>query len=547
MGLDDLSSFNYWAVLYSGVPFSPDYTHSFYMPPINENNNQLDTFLRGYQINSSAIRGVGFRPNFDPAIKKRNTIRFMGDYKTFAQANYMMVEHEYKGETNYNFFCFIHQINILNNSVLEVEYEVDVLTTYLPYLTIGKSYILRETANLDVDVVNGNSMPEPLEVKSYVMSRRSVFYANRDFNPGYTQGVAGPYILIPHIPDEFSPVGYTYWSGFPTGYVYAAFELSLDGVSQAENFLESLSGNERQSIPNIYISPMRPLRGAKEIQVQVNTFFLSENVISTDKGAWVVRNKKILTSPFCYCRLWSTSGEESILETQLLGEGNRDMGLQINAVFNGASWDMSCVPHYGGNDYAYGKRVTFSGELVTSWSVDGFSQWLSQNGVSQALRALTSVTSMAAGVGLSMTGVGAGIGGALIAGGAIGAGTSALNTGIDFYQATKTPDNGFSQHTNSNLMRLMLERQCGFEWQYWVPSWDDCERIESYFDVYGYSRGVYDVPTLYGSPEGNYIQATNMELYGPAPGYAMQRIREIFARGVTFHDGPYLTRLKSGV
>lgn len=544
MGLGDLSNVNYWAVLYSDVPFSPDYTHSFYMPPINENNNQLDTFLVKYQINSAAIRGVGFRPNFDPAIKKRNTIRFEGDYKTFAQANYMMLEHEYKGETNYNFFCFVLQINILNNNVLEVEYEVDVLTTYLPYLTIGKCYIVRETSNDDELYSNVN--PETLSVKSYVMSDRYEMFAARDFNSYPAGGYrGGPFYVVPYIPDSDGHQMYI-TNGMASPYDYASFEFSTSGAMEMTNFLESLNSQQVTTVPGIYLMPMAPNTTgilAPDIinKKMVSNFAISRQTVNTEKGLYYVRNKKLLSSPFCYCRLWSTLGEEVILEPQLCGTDT--MTFNIIGTFNGSGWELSCVPRYGGNTNAYTKRINWSGTIMTPYSKDSYDQWMATQGEANRINYAVSSLLLLGGVAVTATGVGAGIGLPTIVGGATGL---LSNIGQDV-QASKTPDNGFTGRTFGNVLNLMLERQCGFEWQYFVPSWDDCERIDSFFDSFGYACGEYREPVIHGNPEGNYIQATNMELYGPAPGYAMQRIREIFARGVTFHDGPYLTRLKSGV
>lgn len=544
MGLGDLSNVNYWAVLYSDVPFSPDYTHSFYMPPINENNNQLDTSLQKYQINSTAIRGVGFRPNFDPAIKKRNTIRFEGDYKTFAQANYMMLEHEYKGETNYNFFCFVLQINILNNNVLEVEYEVDVLTTYLPYLTLGNCYIIRETSN--DDLLFGNTMPEELQVKSYVMSKRYVMYANRDFFSGPHTPNTDAYVVAPYLPDD-NEVQYKLWSGFPSAYEYMHGTISdITGVEIFENNLRKLSASERQSIPGIYIMPMRPHDNGmfaypinQELQCD---FSISSDFIATNGGVlWKVTNRKLLSAPFCYCRLWSTLGDEVILEPQLIGDATPTF--TVNGIFNGSGWELTCTPRYGGNTFAYTKQVTFKGEVMTSWAKDAYDAYLANSGTSLAVSQLANSLMVAGGVASMLTGVGAPVGLPTIF-----AGASGLVGGMaGLAQASRSPDNGFNSRTYANLVNLILNKQCGFEFQYFVPSLDDCKRIDNFFSSYGYACGEYRTPVIYGNREGNYIQATNMELYGPAPGYALQRIREIFAKGVTFHDGPYLTRLKSGV
>lgn len=541
MALDDISSFRYWAVLYSGVPFSPDYTHSFYMPPINENNNQLDTFLAKYQINSAAIRGVGFRPNFDPAIKKRNTIRFMGDYKTFAQANYMMVEHEYKDETNYNFFCFIHQINILNNSVLEVEYEVDVLATYLPYLTIGKCYIVRETSN--DDELYSNVHPEELQVKSYVMSDRYEMFAARDFNsyPGAPEG--GPWYVVPYQPTQGSYY-MTLINGMSCPYEYESFDYNTEILGDMRTFLNNtLSEQQSASIPGIYLMPMVPKSSIlnpswAQIDVQLmSDFAISRATVNTEKGPYFVKNKKLLSSPFCYCRLWSTLGEEVILEPQLCGTNL--MTFNIFGSFNGSGWELSCVPRYGGNTNAYTKRVNWSATIMTPFSSNTYDQWLANQGIANTMSMGMSALMLAGGVAATVTGVGAGLGFPSIVGGLAGL----TNSYSQNLQASKAPDNGFTSRTYGNVLNLMLEGQCGFEWQYFVPSWDDCERIDSFFDSFGYACGEYREPVIHGNPEGNYIQATNMELYGPAPGYAMQRIREIFARGVTFHDGNYLNSL----
>ena len=543
MGLGDLSKLNYWAVLYHDVPFSLDYTHSFYMPPINQNNNQLDTYLRPFMINTIAIRGVGFRPNFDPEIKKRNTIRFEGDYKTFAEANYMMLEHEYKGESNYNFYCFVTQINILNNNVLEVEYEVDVLATYLPYLTIGKSYIVRETSN--EDELYSNNQPEELQVKSYILSKRYEMFAARDFN-SYPAGgyLGGPFYVVPYIPNSDGHQMYI-TNGMASPYVYASFEFSTRGASEMTNFLESLDSQQVSTVPGIYLMPMAPnTTGALAWDVinkeMVSNFAISTGVIGTDKGNYTVRNKKLMCAPFCYCRLWSTMGDEVILEPQLCGTDT--MTFNITGTFNGSGWELSCVPRYGGNTNAYTKRINWTGSIMTPYSKDAYDEWIAAQGEANRINTAVSSLLLLGGIAATATGVGAGIGLPTIVGGS----TSLISNIGQSVQASKTPDNGFTGRTYGNLLNLMLEKQCGFEWQYFVPSWDDCERIDSFFDSFGYACGVYREPVIYGNPDGNYIQATNMELYGPAPGYAMQRIREIFARGVTFHDGSYLTSLSQG-
>lgn len=102
--------------------------------------------------------------------------------------NYMMFQN-----TNYGnkwFYAFITQVEYINNAVTEIEYELDVMQTWMFEYTLEMCMVEREHSS--TDQIGDNLMSEPFDLGEYVVDS----WEKDDWIDDTTQGTGGYSMLI---------------------------------------------------------------------------------------------------------------------------------------------------------------------------------------------------------------------------------------------------------------------------------------------------------------------------------------------------------------
>lgn len=64
------------------------------------------------------------------------------------------------------------------------------------------------------------------------------------------------------------------------------------------------------------------------------------------------------------------------------------------------------------------------------------------------------------------------------------------------------------------------------------------ERIDKYFDLYGYQTNTLKIPNINNRPNWNYIKTLNANINGNIPQMDLAEIKELFNSGITLWHNP---------
>lgn len=98
------------------------------------------------------------------------------------------------------------------------------------------------------------------------------------------------------------------------------------------------------------------------------------------------------------------------------------------------------------------------------------------------------------------------------------------------------PDNVTLSSSNATLIGYELIKQDIFE-QYSIK-YEYAERIDKYFDMYGYLMNKIDVPKLHNRSNWNYIKTIGCNITANIPQNDLQLIKNMFDNGITIWHNP---------
>lgn len=201
-------------------------------------------------------------------------------------------------------------------------------------------------------------------------------------------------------------------------------------------------------------------------------------------------------------------------------------------------------------------NASMNGYPTISYKNDVFNTWLAQNSQIVSLqmqqeqfnyevKAIKGGTDMLGDIGKMLSGdVGSMVSGFT---GYINHGTDLIATdkNHDFYikqqmaQIEKQkllPDNASLSSSNATLLGYDLFSQNIFT-RYNIQR-QFAERIDKFFDMYGYLTNTVKIPNLKNRPNWNYVKTIGANILGDIPQYDLQAIKDIFDNGVTLWHNP---------
>ena len=499
--------------------------------------------------------------------------------------NYMMFQNSNYGDKW--FYAFIKQVNYINPNNTELVYEIDYLQTFMFQLKIKASFVEREHATAAEDKAFANLTPEPVGVSNWCEDTASHYRADLS-----TMGVTdSPKIVMGVIPDDaISSVILgqgTLYSGIYSGVSFIEF----DSADACNAMILSIGGlGYAQNIVGIWMSPAKPKEGTKAEVKRVTTGInTAGESFATNTGTYKIRNKKLLNSQFTYIKGTSDSGEEMVWKPELCGKGFDG----TPGTFKGSAYicyspnfSICFVPDYMGySGSAFEANPTgsieyslpFSQQIQCVWSGSG---WLGET-VKSGLKLAAMMVATA--------GVAGAVGGAAVAGSAAssaiplgGAGSTVMHAGLEATKQLATigtqmspfmgggtgaiPLNPFvplsaSYGASASLapgalsqisrMASMLPAHRpvakgafigdemafsmglhGFEFRRMCATKDELEKLDTFFDMFGYQVNKVKVPNLHARQSWDYVKLNTPCIYGSVPVEGMAIIKAAFSNGI---------------
>ena len=557
-------------ILLEGVPLTPDYDNTTrYLTATAQESDFLTYNHIMLAPNSYQRAGKG-------------TIRIAKQADEIYRYNYMMFKNQIPAAQfapHYSdkwFYCFITDIEYINDNTCEITYEIDVLQTYMFDFALGMNYVEREHS--DTDAYGDHITDEGLQVgdmvtyDTYDMTYniynsadypwRIVFYyvANEEYISSATQyfdyGNLQP--GEPQSSDIRDTDRSVFFDGTYAGvswtYLNARFnnEDNIDSartnISKMVNKLLEIGANivSIEIVPNWTLSPLS----------------LNEGTAFTDTQgtAYTPKNKKLYCYPYRYLRVSNYQGQMVTYKWEdfkVAGWSNNSP-MQARFLFTRSRLPTLTIMAYP-DPAGYSKPsiecgVTVPNTNLVAWSEDSYAKWWAQNGtsfvmniISQSLGAVAQIVGTALTAGTAAGAVSSGSETAPMAvNSAIKSGTNSA-TGIvsdvlgdiSTYRTHKdTPDalNGtLSQNTIINALG-----KYGFAFYDTCLRARDAKIIDDFFTKYGYAVKRVKLPNLsiYGGagvrPHWNYLKLKNCTLSDSfMPAFAEEKICSIFNTGVT--------------
>lgn len=508
-------------------------------------------------VNSSGIKVVEKTDYSFVGRGDRSAINVDVPYSTCLSCNYMAFQN-----TNYNskwYFAFIDRVEYINDLTTRIYYTVDIFSTWLDYWSNKACFIIREHVN--DDTVGANTIPENFELGEYICQDKVGL-----FSGGNSSYIA---IATSYVPNDYNlNVLNTRYGGIYSGTPILLMEDPLS----ASNFIRGMDAlAKKDAIVAIFMVPQAFKGDAtfapKSISVQegptthkytssVCIPAYTDGITTLNDGTIISRpttidgynpvNKKLLTFPYQYFYVTNNSGADVSFHYEDFINGASPMFKTYGVMTPGCS--IRCIPFNYKNledtaqafnrSYDYG--ITAPKYPICSWATDVYTNWLTENGVNQAITGVTSGLAIAGGIATIATGGGAAVGAGMILSGAAGIAGELKQE----YEHSLTPPQA-KGNTNAGDV-------CFASSSMEIPAYkmsikaEYARSIDNYFSKFGYKVNRLKVANQLGRQTWNYVQIGTAEIIGyqktnalAVPPEDLVNINRLYQRGITIwhnHD-----------
>lgn len=276
---------------------------------------------------------------------------------------------------------------------------------------------------------------------------------------------------------------------------------------------------------------------------------------SNSLDGYTPRNKKLLQYPYLYLGFNPQNGTKKIYRYEDFTNGTPVFKIMSEINPNPT---VQFIPqnYRGANGDSLSDNASLNGYPTISFKTDTFNTWLAQNSeiislqmqqenynyqmdaIKGGLGMIGDMGSMLSGdYGKMTSGFGGFIGKALE--------LTALDKNHEFYiknqmaqieKQSMLPDNASLSSSNSTLLGYgMLDKNIFT--RYSIKR-EFAERIDKYFDMYGYTVNLSKMININKRPNWDYIKTQGANLLGDIPQFDLQSLKEMFDNGITFWHNP---------
>ena len=517
-------------------------------PLENDYKNQL-TFQNATKQNEYFVSCIFKTLDDYTYIKHDNIIKVGFNIDEIINCNYLFYRN--KGFTNKIYYCFITNMEYVNENCTAITFETDVWQTYQFNIVYNPCFVEREHVN--DDTIGKNTIPEGVELGEYVCNKLT--QAEFGGKLENLSSVSDAYVVVAVSVDSNGDgvVGNTY-DGLYSALKYYAFPHTTQGISDLNDFIESYSEDARaEAIRCVFLIPKKlvgfvasdhSISASNTIGMhwinlhghESDTTGLNKQLeITTGKiQTYVPRNNKLLTAPYRFMKVSNNSGidvtynyEDFVIDNT---NGNATFIIYSCLSIGGS---IRLVPmNYKGLQYNHDEGINMGKFPTLSWVNDEFINWLTQNAVNIGISTLGNITQI--------------VGGALMLGGgatSLSGGSGILSgvTGIastlgQIYQRSKVPTQVEGNINSGDVITASNKNDFIF---YDMSIKEEYAKIiDKYFDMFGYKVNTVKVPNITGRTYWNFIKTIECNFEGDIPQSHLQLIKQMFNNGITLWHNP---------
>lgn len=468
-------------------------------------------------------------------IRKDNVLRIPKHIDELYTCNYLMYNNN--NFAHKWFYAFITDMRYVNPQLTEITIETDVWQTWFKEITLKESFVEREHVSVQDDNNKYHTFPETLETGEYIVNTHEVDQKS--------DGVASDmcYVIASTLSKEKSTVvvdgvtttrylaaGGGKYNGVYSGVKYYRCKTSTYVDELLENYVNAGQGegvNGLFMIPK-WLAPTDSEDGIAEVK---QTSSHSEYNNSTSKNltldGYTPRNKKLLTYPFNYLLVSNNNGANAIYKYEDFDDKVFCSFVVKGAICPGGSIRMTPTAYKGVSEYDE-ESINLGKFPICNWTTDMYTNWMVKNSASIQNSQAQTIISGAAGT----------IGGILSLDLDTGL-SSAANAYFDIkssmleiqkQQLTPPQANG-----NVNCGDVIASSSKNtFHFYKMSIKKEFAEKLDKYFDMYGYQVNTVKIPNINNRPCWNFVKTIGVNIDGAIPQNDLTKIREMFDSGVTF-------------
>lgn len=477
-------------------------------------------------------------------VRMDNSISIGANIDQIINCNYLYYRNN--GFTERRYFCYITKKEYLNENATRIYFETDVFQTYQFDIEYKQCFIEREHVN--DDTIGLHTVPEQLETGEYVNNGTIINALNSESQFEICMGVTE---LPKDAPENSSTRNYNSIYGGLTYLVFDKFYNCnqviriYDGLGKADAIVSIFLIHK---LGLQYVKTNWNIDTGKGTIIANDVGYLADKVGSYNLGVYtlnrptsineyVPKNKKLFVYPYTYFIGTNNSGTDVQYSYEDFYHVSNNQMVIDNIEFNIESCitpglSMKAIPLWYKNSFQNYLNGIVLGKLpVCSWNSDVYTNWLTQNGVNNALSIVGGVVKT--GVGLISMATGNAQGSLSTIGGVM----DIANKIGEIYQHSLIP-NQAKGNTNSGDINFAYQFSGGFSLIPMSIKREYAKIIDDFFSMYGYKVNSVKLPNITGRKNWNYVKTVNCHFEGSnIPQEHLQTIRDIFNNGITlWHD-----------
>lgn len=484
------------------------------------------------------------------------------------------------------FYAFVLDVSYINDSVVEITYELDVMQSFLFDVDLLPCLVEREHINKSDDLIGANILPEQFDPGEYKVSAAQPILPLENYcvilgmvDDKSSQFAGTDSITDVGLYDATLPLAVTaQYNGVYSGVKYYAFNADdPDALEPGDNFVQTIDDLTRfinehiDTVDNIvtlymcpkYITPTPNEDGSIDLDYQSEPFAIADVTLGISEGAapafdgYMPVNKKLWTYPYNYFGVSNGQGDGLVLRYEFFARESGKLWprFEVTSTFVDPVTLVARPIYYknSGSEPDMNESLTLTGFPLCTWSYDTYSRWVSSQLPREKRARIQNIAlgllgAAGAGAALLMTGGMAGVAAGAVAGAGIMKG---INIGTDLIRSTSSlyekryeaaiaqdPLKGNSANGNADF----ASRKMCF-WQYrGHVSGEVAKMIDNYFSVFGYQTNEVKIPNRTGRTIWNYVKTANCTLAkrpaGKVNASDISQIEKIYDSGITFWHDP---------
>lgn len=518
-------------------------------PLENDYNNQLTFASATAQMNyfNSIIYKTYDNYTY---LKKDNVVKVSENIDAIRSCNYLFYQN--RGFSNKTYFCFITNMEYVNENCTAITFETDCFQTYQFELTYKPCFVEREHVNNDT--IGLHTVHEGLGTGEFMCNQLYDLSPNKEvWTLNHGKKITEDMLIVfqvTDVPTGASAVSNSHiYNRIYSGLTYMA----VDSKADANTLISAYAKwGKNDSIVAIFLLPKEFFENASvqtaTLTIEGETFTIQNlytiydstyqsellpvtyyNMNTTING-YSPKNNKLFTREFNYMMVDNNCG--GTIEMAYEDFANNRPAFEIMGAV-GQSASIKLVPYdYKGYVHAYEFGLTGAKYPICAWKCDYYTNYMTQNGVNIAVNTVNPIiqgfsadmqqASQKQSIVSPINTITAGI-------------TSVTNMLATIDKAQKMPDQAkgnincsditFSYHKYFSISQMSVRAEVA-------------KIVDDYFSVYGYKVSELKVPNITGRPNWNYVKTIECNVEGDIPQDDLGVIRSMFDKGVTLWHNP---------